>query len=252
MRPLWRIGGSVLVVAMLAFGTLQAISRIAHRTETVVTVFDQPGLRLIDLSIDQGSVRVVGTDRDAVTVTVRVSHGLVATQRSEVVDGDRLIIDSSCNPIVSQFCRTDYLIEAPSDIAVTASTSHNDMSVSNITGPVELSTSHGNIEVDRVSGAAQLSTSHGNVIGIGVASSEVTARSSHGDVRLGFNSAPSEIVATTSHGNIEIVLPDTGVAYAVDLSTSRGSTSSPVRTDPIAERTIEARSSHGDVTVRYP
>jgi hypothetical protein len=156
LRPLWLVGGSVVAVAALAFGTLQVIVHLAHRDETLVSVVDDPGLRVVDISLEQGSVRVIGTDKATVTVTARISHGLVATQHREEVEGDRLVIQASCNRVLSSFCRTDYTIEAPASLAVVARTSHDTVSASTVAGPLDLRTQHGDVEVDRITGDAVL------------------------------------------------------------------------------------------------
>jgi DUF4097 and DUF4098 domain-containing protein YvlB len=63
---------------------------------------------------------------------------------------------------------------------------------------------------------------------------------------------PQDLRATTDNGSIEVVLPDTPDAYAVDTSTDNGSIRNDVRTDSTSDRTITLSTDNGNITLRYP
>jgi hypothetical protein len=82
-------------------------------------------------------------------------------------------------------------------------------------------------------------------------STTVDASSSGGGVRVELVVAPEEVDVEASGGGVTVVFPRTEDSYAVDAGASGGSTQVEVRTDPLADRRIRARSSGGGVTVRY-
>jgi hypothetical protein len=67
-----------------------------------------------------------------------------------------------------------------------------------------------------------------------------------------FSEPPNTVTASSSNGYVDIVVPDTPVAYRVVAESSNGGTEVAVRTDPSSQRTIVANSSNGHVEVRYP
>ncbi len=59
-------------------------------------------------------------------------------------------------------------------------------------------------------------------------------------------------MARSDNGSITVLVPDEeGVAYATATSSSNGGVDELIRTDPTAERRIEARSSNGGISLRY-
>ncbi len=51
----------------------------------------------------------------------------------------------------------------------------------------------------------------------------MTADTDNGRVQLEFAAAPTTVVATTNNGWVEVVVPDDGTAYRVDVQTDNGS-----------------------------
>ena len=109
----------------------------------------------------------------------------------------------------------------------------------------------GDVTVTGATGDVDLTSHHGSIAATRLRSQYARASSDHGSIRLGFATAPMQVVASASHGDATVVVPRTGEAYRVDLSSDHGSTDAAVRTDPTARRTIELSSQHGDVTARY-
>lgn len=258
VRPMWMFLATVIAIAFLGFGTLQALGRLAHGSESVVSTFDG-AISTIEISVDRGSVRLVGSPSrggsggaPAVEVTAQVDHGLFETHHSAELVGGSVVLDASCPRFPSSFCSVDYVVEVPQGVAVIADVERGRISVGNLRGSIELSTRHGDVELDRITGDVKVSTRHGDVRGVDLAGDRVVAGSEHGDVSVELVRTPLLVDARSSHGDVEVVVPDASGPYAVDLSTDRGDTSSSVRTDPGAERHIDVRSNHGDVTVRYP
>ena len=57
-------------------------------------------------------------------------------------------------------------------------------------------------------------------------------------------------MATSDNGRVEVVVPDDGTAYRVDLRSDNGSETIEVPTDPASTRSITVRTDNGSVTAR--
>ena len=108
---------------------------------------------------------------------------------------------------------------------VDAHSSNGGIEVSDVGGSLEVETSNGDIDVDGVAGSAVAVSSNGTVEVAGVAG-DARAESSNGDVTVTGDGEPVKLVIDTSNGN----------------QTIEGAT------DPEASRTVEVRSSNGDVS----
>ena len=124
------------------------------------------------------------------------------------------------------------------------------MSISGTTGPITVDGDNGSVRLADVSGPLQVSTDNGRVEGTRLRSQQVTADSDNGRVQLEFDEAPTTVIATTSNGRVEVVVPDDGTAYRVDVRTSNGSETIEVPIDSASQRTISVRTSNGSATVR--
>ena len=109
----------------------------------------------------------------------------------------------------------------------------------------------GDVQVSGSTADVVLTSLHGSIDTTRLRSDSARASSEHGSIGLRFATAPMQVQASTAHGDVTMVLPRTGEAYHVDLSTDHGSTDTAVRTDSTARRTVDLSSQHGDVTVRY-
>jgi Putative adhesin len=252
LRRTWRIGGSLAAVCVLGFGTLQSVTRLAHEEETVTRRLDGAGLELIDVRNSAGSVHIVGTQGDSVTVRARVSHGLRSTGESVRRDGDRLVLRGTCPVIGSDFCTVTYNVEVPRDIDVRIRADAA-ITVSDVSGDVDASTDNGRVEAARVTGDVDLDSDNGRVVGTDLRAGTAHAESDNGRVEMGFLASPRTLEARSDNGSVEVVLPRTSSYYRiVDVSSDNGSAATPeIRIDPESRRTITATSDNGDVTVRY-
>lgn len=246
-RALWRIGGSVLTISLLAFGTLQVVSQVAydrHRAAYAVA----PVVRVVDVRIDHGSIDVVG-DPGTTTVQVHrdVERGLVHTSVSERVDGDTLVIRASC-PFLSAHCNAHYRLDVPPAVRVVAH-AEGDVRVSGVQGDVDARAGQGGVTLAGVGGRVDAHASQGSVRATGLRSTAVDASASQGSVTLVFANDPSRVVARSSQGSVHVVVPRDHVPYRVDARASQGSTDVGVPTDPASTRRVTARSSQGGVTV---
>jgi DUF4097 and DUF4098 domain-containing protein YvlB len=248
-RTAWLIGGSLFSIATLGWGTLNAVELLAH--ERTHSHLDVPAsVRTVDLRGGDGSVRIDGTDGPA-GVDVSVSNGLQAASHSEQVEGDRLVIRSSCPAFLNTWCSVNYVIRVPRSVVVTAHSSNGSITVAGIDGDLDVSTADGGVRVDGGVGQLRLHTSNGSVRGTGLRSGTVDASTGDGSIHLTFVTAPSAVTARSSNGNVTIDLPNTTDAYRLDTGTSNGSVTAPIRTDPTSDHTISAHTSNGSITIQY-
>ena len=111
---------------------------------------------------------------------------------------------------------------------------------------------NGSIDIRGADGPLRATTDNGSVHATGVRSETVSVDSDNGSVEIEMVTPPLALEATTDNGRVDVVLPDTPDAYAVDIDTDNGSERNDVRTDPTSSRTITVSSHNGNVTVRYP
>jgi hypothetical protein len=249
-RRAWVIGGSILAAVALAVGAFQIVNVLARERTTEVQTFPSAGVRLLDVRSPNGTVEVLGGDVEEITVTARISHGLWRTSHRAAVEGGVLRVRSSC-PILSTWCGVEYRIAVPQNVGVAVDVSNGRLIVRDVAGGVRADASNGAIELTRLTGDLDVSTDNGRVESTGLRSDRVVARTSNGQVRLGFAEPPASVEARSSNGRVDVVLPTTPDAYRVDLDTNNGSTDVGVRTDPVSGRSIVGRTNNGDVTVRY-
>ncbi len=250
VRIAWKVFAAVLVVAGVAWGTYNVAVVLAHEERVETESFPAASLQAIDVRNSAGSVRVVASDGETVDVRAEISDGLRSTGERREIVGDVLELRGSCPNFGSDFCRVSYEIAMPRTMALTVHADDGSIDVDGLSGPLDLDSDNGSVEVRRASGPLRLSTDNGHVEGTDLRSSTVTADSDNGRVTLAFTAAPTTVVATSDNGSVEVVVPDDGEAYALDLSTDNGSQTEDIRIDSASPRTITISTENGDATAR--
>jgi hypothetical protein len=153
---------------------------------------------------------------------------------------------------VSTFCQVDYVIHVPDGVSVIARSDGADVTVSNVTGNLDLSSSGGGIRVRNSDAGHVLLDSNGSgIAAVDLSAESIRGSASGGSVFLSLSTPPKTVDVDSDGGSVEIVLPDTSDAYHVNVSADGGSTSTEIRTDPTSPRVIIATSSGGNVILRY-
>ena len=166
------------------------------------------------------------------------------------IAGNTLNLRGAC-PLFNSMCTVDYTVRLPRNTSVKVDSSGGDVLVSHLDGDIRLSSSGGDIRVSETTRRLQLFSSGGDIRAELVRSSDVTASSSGGGVRLSFVSAPMKVDASSSGGDVRVEVPRDAAAYAVDASSSGGDTRVKVKTDPQSKHRVKLRSSGGGVTADY-
>ncbi len=228
VRIAWLAIASLFALGLLLYGTFAVVDVLAHERITEITTHD--GVNTVVIQSSDGRVQVRADDVAEVTANARVSEGLRATGVSRLLDGDRLVLRSTCPNLGGTWCSVDWDVVVPVGTDVILRSDEDRAVVTGEFRTVDLRSEHEGVTFD------------------GFARS-VVVESEHGSVAVRLAEAPDSVRALSEHGNVNVVVPDVDGGYRVDVSSDQGSTDIGVRTDPNAARTIEARSGHGNVTV---
>lgn len=252
MKPLWIAIGSVTTVFTLALATFLVISVIAHEEVTEIDTFAASDVTALDLHGENSTIEVVGRDVGEIRVVSHIDHGLRRTATTTEIRDGTLVVDNDCPSGPPVHCRVDYEIVVPHDLPVALESDNGTVHARDLRAGLVARTDNGSIEVVRISGRTELRSRNGSVVGRGLRSPETEARTSNGRVELSFSDAPQTVGAHSANGSIEVIVPDDDTTYQVHADTANGSTDTPVRLDPGADRVITAETRNGSVTVRYP
>ncbi len=211
---MWWIVGVVLFIGALTAGAYQVVTLLAHEERTETVSYPAAGLTTLDVATGNGAVRVTASDTDEVVVRARISEGLRRTGEDQQVVGDTLRLRASCPNFGSDWCAVDYTLEVPRDLALVLRTDD---------GPIE---------------------------GVDLRSPTVDAEADNGRVSLSFATPPEAVTATTDNGSVEVVVPDDGTAYRLDVETDNGERIEDAPIDSSSGRSITVRTANGDASVR--
>lgn len=253
VHPAWKIGGSVVVVAMLVFGAVQVVVALAHEERTIETEFPAEGVAAIEVDNGAGGpVEIIGTssESDSITVRAHVSDGMRKTGHRERVVGDRLVLESSCPDLFSDFCRVSYTVRVPEDLDVLVSVDSGHVTVTDIAGDVSVSSEESGIDLARIGGTVRARSHAGGIEATELTAPQLEAASDAGRVSAEFTEAPQSVAVDSDAGSVEVVVPP-GESYNVTADSVVGSESVDVVSDPSSPRSITASTQAGSVTVRY-
>jgi Toastrack DUF4097 len=227
----WWVASSVFAVIMIAAGTLSAASWLARRTEVRDHTYPQAASR-IEIEAGVGDVTVL-PGGPGLRVHEHLVWSFVKPTIKEVWDGSVLRIDNECAAIsLGPGCSVGFTLRVPAEVGLVVRTSTGDVTVR-----------------DR-GGDLSLSTGTGDVTGTGLTGRRVEVRTGTGDIALRFAAAPTSVLATASTGDVDVAVP-AGDPYTVRTHTSTGDVVVSVTVHIPAPRTIEARTTTGDVHIRY-
>ena len=175
-----------MLIGGLWWGTFNVVELIAHEERT--ERFTVPAGQLTRLLVDNdtGSVTIVGTDTDEISVEAEVSDGLRDTGFSHEVIDSTLELHGSCPLIGSMWCRVTYRIEVPRGLDVEVNADNDGVDVSNIDGNVVVDSDNGAVELADVSGEINVNGDNGSIVG-----TDLSAPSSTSTRTTGASSWPS-------------------------------------------------------------
>jgi hypothetical protein len=184
--------------------------------------------------------------RDHLTGTVSYSLVRPHLRWETTPTGETALVGQSC-PFFS-YCNAQPTLAVPAGQTAEAYSGSGDMQASGVGGALTLGDGSGDIGLDNLPGPLVLDDSSGDISGDDLASATVRAHDWSGDVDLSFSRAPDQVRVSDSSGDIRVV-PPTGVPYLVMASTSSGSTSIDVPTNPSSHHIIYLTDASGDIAV---
>jgi hypothetical protein len=201
----------------------------------------------VELDLDVGDVTLV----PGPAATVEVSRVLRWTSTrpaySEDWTGDTLRITSRCP--AGQDCSTDDVVQVPTAVAVVSRIGSGDLSVTDVTGPMDLRTGTGAVAVDGARAGLRVRGGRVDVTAGSLGSTRVRVEVATGDISLDFARAPRAASATAHTGDIAITAPPVGAGYRVRATTGTGDRDVSVATAPAARRTLTATTGAGDIRI---
>jgi DUF4097 and DUF4098 domain-containing protein YvlB len=273
-RVLGTIGG-VLALAVVAFGGLFLVDLMMSDTTTTHRSYEPVDSVVL---VADGDVTVSAAEGD-IEVDAIAHSGLREPAYSEDESASRLELTHRCGwAIALPRCAGELAVTLPAGTEVVVRTENGDVVASGLAGDAALSTSNGEIETTDLSGPLDARSSNGDIdvtgsradvdtftsngeVSVADVYGTVTAETSNGEITL--DSVRGDASATTSNGSVEIsavagdvygrtsngsvTVTGDGEPVALTISTSNGRETIEGATDPDAERTVEIRSSNGDV-----
>lgn len=230
-----RVLGLLVAGAVLVTGTVSVVGQGFRQSRTETATFETAP-RTVVVDTDTGRLSVEAAPAGSPLTVRRTDHWSFGepAARQVLTDGT-LTLDGGCAGGLGGLdlagCGIDYHLTVPDGVAL------------------ELTTGTGSIDVRGVDGRLRATTDTGSVRLTGLRSSSVRATSDTGSVLAAFTRPPDGVRAASDTGSIEIVLPDDRTAYVVSATTSTGSTSITVPTDPRSRRTVDAEAGTGSVSV---
>ena len=267
--------GVLIAVVVVGFAALFLVDLTMSQTTTTHRSYDAVGS--VELVAD-GDVTVQAAD-GGVEVDAIAHSGLGQPTYSADESASRLKITHRCGwSIALPRCSGALDVTVPAGTEVVIRTENGDVVASGLAGDVSLDTSNGDIETSDLAGPLTAHSSNGD-IDVRDSAADVDTDTSSGDVtvtdvdgtvtavtssgEITIDSVTGDASADTSNGGVEIsavggnvdsdsgngsiTVTGDGEPVALTIQTSNGDEIIEGPTDPDAERTVEIRSSNGDV-----
>ena len=167
----------------------------------------------------------------ALVVSARETESLFSPKVSQRLAGDgTLSLTASCPGRLH--CSVDYVVSVPRDVAIKVSSGFGEIKATGLSSTSSI----------------QLGTTAGGIQATGLSAPAVRLSTGLGDLTATLAQAARRLTASTVAGGLRLTVPDT--SYAVHVSSGVGHVSDQgVQINPASSRTIDARSSLGDVTI---
>ena len=158
-----------------------------------------------------------------------------------------LSLQSVC-PSPDSGCGYDYTLAVPAAVSVTASNSAGNISVSGLSGPVQIAAGAGNISLAGLSGSLKVNDGGGNITATDLRAAIADITEGAGNVVLNFKARPAGLSVRDSTGNISAIVPGSAF-YHVVASDRLGTTSEGIPDDPSSQREISLAVGTGNLSL---
>jgi DUF4097 and DUF4098 domain-containing protein YvlB len=246
----WLAAGLLVTVAGMAtvgFTACQALG-VGTTTEQQSQTYRQQVTR-IEFDVDSGNITLAPGDAASVDVSRRLHWRSTKPTVKEDFNGTTMRITSTCPD--RDDCSVDFSVRLAAGVVVQIHTASGDVSITDITGALDISSESGDIKVDNAVGALRITGESGQISGTGLHSRDVTAQTDSGDITLTFTDAPQTVDAQTQAGDVLLTVPRTSDGYRVQADTDAGRRTVSVDQNSGSPRSITGKTDSGDVTVTY-
>jgi hypothetical protein len=242
-----------LLVALIALvgtaGVVVAVLAVLF-PEKDRTTLAQPGpVRALEVDVEVGKVEIVPGEGDGATITRTRRYLVGAPNAREVLVDGTLRVEAECRSVIVAGCAVDYRLEVPVGVPIRLRTERGSVSVTDMTGMVEVDAGAGNVRLIRTRGPVKVGTSAGNVDGVDIAAQFLDATTGAGRIRLSIAEAPGRLGLKTGAGSIDVGLPTTSGGYRVATETRSGKVDVAVENNEGGSRAIIATTGAGDIRI---
>ncbi|MFC7876650.1 DUF4097 domain-containing protein [Isoptericola sp. NPDC057391] len=259
------VTGIVVGLLAVAWGALFLVDRAVASTTTEHETYAAPGT--VELVAD-GDVTVRAADGGSSVEVDKIARAGLTSPTYRAEEGaDRLTVRHECEGLrwIPGRCSGDLAVTLPAGTTLVVRTSNGDVVASGVTGGSELRSSNGDVEVTRAGGGLDAGSSNGDVV-VDRAVGDVVATTANGSVevtgvdgsldadtsngRVDVAGVTGDVRAESSNGDVTVVGDGEPVRLTIDTANGEQTIEGP--TDPEADRTVEVRSSNGDVAYLVP
>ena len=215
-----------------------------------MSTFEQAGpIRTVEVDVDVGTVEVVAADGHAARVvrTRRDLQGAPSVRQAMVHGVFRQ--EAECRRFVAVGCTVDHRVEVPAGVAVKVRSERGSVSVTGVSGMVEVDAGAGNVRLTGTRGPVRVDASGGRVDGDGLVALYLDATTSAGGIRLSFNEPAGRLGLKTGAGDIDVALPAAPGGYRVAAEAGAGNVDVAVEQNPGGDRAVIASSGAGDIRI---
>ncbi|MBB6554377.1 DUF4097 family beta strand repeat-containing protein [Nonomuraea rubra] len=146
------------------------------------------------------------------------------------VEGETLLMSYTCPSDWGGGCSVDYKIEIPKGLSVDLETGSGNLTLRNLTGPIDVNAGSGDVDA------------------AGLAGKQVFAETGSGNLELKYVTAPDSAELEAGSGDITLSVPDG--AYDVKSEVGSGDTAVTVKNDTSSAHKISLTAGSGNITVK--
>jgi hypothetical protein len=219
----------------------------AERAKT----FPAASLKLLDIDVSDGPIRVAAAEADTVSVTV-VDDDPEKCEVKMGVEGDRLVLQAKPKRrgwFSRGRCKTGFEVLAPRALGLTADAGTGDVKVAGLKGEIEVDSGTGDVVLEDTGSRLDIDLGTGDVSGTTRAGS-AKVDCGTGRVDLRWLAAPEgEIDVDAGTGKVTLSFPEK-TALRTSLHSGAGEVESAFASEPGAKARVSVDAGAGDVALK--